>query len=62
MEFDLDKKQGRMTGKVRMVIKNSVEVMNRAKKSHNFEKNEFDALFFSRGINSILESLKTIRR
>ena len=62
MEFDLDKKQGRMTGKVRMVIKNSVEVMDRAKKSHNIEKNKFDALFFSRGINSIIESLKTIRR
>ena len=62
MEFDLDKKQGRMTGKVRMVIKNSVEVMDRAKKSHNIEKSKFDALFFSRGINSIIESLKTIRR
>ena len=62
MEFDLDKKQGRMTGKVRMVIKNSVDVMDRAKKSHNIEKNKFDALFFSRGINSIIESLKTIRR
>ena len=62
MEFDLDKKQGRMTGKVRMVIKNSVKVMDRAKKSHNIEKNKFDALFFSRGINSIIESLKTIRR
>ena len=62
MEFDLDKKQGRMTGKVRMVIKNSVEVMDRAKKSHNIEKSKFDALFFSRGINSIIESLETIRR
>ena len=62
MEFDLDKKQGRMTGKVRMVIKNSVRVMDGAKRSHNIGKNKFDALFFSRGINSIIESLKTIRR
>ena len=39
-----------------------IETLNAAEVKKLFEKNEFDALFFSRGINSILESLKTIRR
>ena len=62
MEFDVDKKQGRMTGKVRMVIKNSVEIMGKKKKSNYVGLNEFDAFFFSRGINSILDALKNTRR
>ena len=62
MEFDLDKKQGRMTGKVRMIIKNSVEIMGKKKKSNYVGLNEFDAFFFSRGINSILDALKNTRR
>lgn len=62
MEFDVDKKQGRMTGKVRMVIKNSVEITGKEKKSNYVGLNEFDAFFFSRGINSILDALKNTRR
>ncbi len=61
LEFDVDKKQGRMVGKVKMVLSNSKGlsgVIQSVDNSKNFQNGNF---FFLRNINLILNSIKRNR-
>ena len=61
MEFDVDKKQGRMVGKVKMVLSNSKGlsgVIQSVDNSKNFQNGNF---FFLRNINLILNAIKRNR-
>ena len=59
LEFDVEQKQGRMVGKVRMVLKNS-SVVNKNKKQsfHNDVNPTKNTFFFIRKINSLLEAIQ----
>ena len=61
LEFDVDKKQGRMVGKVKMVLSNSKGlsgVIQSVDNSKNFQNGNF---FFLRNINLILNTIKRNR-
>ena len=61
LEFDVDKKQGRMVGKVKMVLSNSKGlsgVIQSVDHSNNFQNSNF---FFLRNINLILNTIKRNR-
>lgn len=61
LEFDVDKKQGRMVGKVKMVLSNSKGlsgVIQSVDHSKNFQNSNF---FFLRNINLILNTIKRNR-
>ena len=61
LEFDIDKKQGRMVGKVKMVLSNSKGlsgVIQSVDHSNNFQNSNF---FFLRNINLILNTIKRNR-
>ena len=61
LEFDVDKKQGRMVGKVKMVLSNSKGlsgVIQSVDNSKNFQNGNF---FFLRNINLILNAIKRNR-
>ncbi len=61
LEFDVDKKQGRMVGKVKMVLSNSKGlsgVVQSVDHSNNFQNSNF---FFLRNINLILNAIKRNR-
>ena len=61
LEFDVDKKQGRMVGKVKMVLSNSKglsDVIQSVDHSNNFQNSNF---FFLRNINLILNTIKRNR-
>lgn len=61
LEFDVDKKQGRMVGKVKMVLSNSKGlsgVIQSVDHSNNFQNSNF---FFLRNINLILNAIKRNR-
>ena len=59
LEFDVEQKQGRMVGKVRMVLKNSSVVNKNKKQSFNNDVNPTkNTFFFVRKINSLLEAIQ----
>ena len=59
LEFDVEQKQGRMVGKVRMVLKNSPVVNKNKKQSFNNDINPSkNTFFFIRKINSLLEAIQ----
>ena len=61
LEFDVDKKQGRMVGKVKMVLSNSKGlsgVVQGVDHSNNYQNSNF---FFLRNINLILNAIKRNR-
>lgn len=61
LEFDVEKKQGRMVGKVKMVLSNSKGlsgVIQSVDNSKNFQNGNF---FFLRNINLILNAIKRNR-
>ena len=59
LEFDVEQKQGRMVGKVRMVLKNSPVVNKNKKQSFNNDINPSkNTFFFVRKINSLLEVIQ----
>ena len=59
LEFDVEQKQGRMVGKVRMVLKNSPVVNKNKKQSFNNDVNSIkNTFFFVRKINSLLEAIQ----
>lgn len=61
LEFDVDKKQGRMVGKVKMVLSNSKGlsgVVQGVDHSNNYQNSNF---FFLRNINLILNTIKRNR-
>ena len=61
LEFDVEKKQGRMVGKVKMVLSNSKGLSGVVKSvdhSNNFQNSNF---FFLRNINLILNTIKRNR-
>ena len=62
LEFDVEQKQGRMVGKVRMVLKNSPVVNKNKKQSFNNDVNSIkNTFFFVRKINSLLEAIQENR-
>ena len=61
LEFDVEKKQGRMVGKVKMVLSNSKGlsgVVQGVDHSNNHQNSNF---FFLRNINLILNTIKRNR-
>ena len=59
LEFDVEQKQGRMVGKVRMVLKNSSVVNKNKKQSFNNDINPSkNTFFFVRKINLLLEAIQ----
>ena len=62
LEFDVEQKQGRMVGKVRMVLKNSKVVNNNKKQNFSNDINPTkNTFFFIRKINSLLEAIEEDR-
>ena len=61
LEFDVEQKQGRMVGKVRMVLKNSKVVINNKKDLINDINPSKNTFFFIRKINSLLEAIQEDR-
>ena len=61
LEFDVEQKQGRMVGKVRMVLKNSKVVINNKKDLSNDIIPSKNTFFFIRKINSLLEAIQEDR-
>ena len=61
LEFDVEQKQGRMVGKVRMVLKNSKVVINNKKDLINDINSSKNTFFFIRKINSLLEAIQEDR-
>ena len=62
LEFDVEQKQGRMVGKVRMVLKNSPVINKNKIQSINNDINPSkNTFFFIRKINSLLEAIQENR-
>ena len=61
LEFDVDKKQGRMVGKVKMVLSNSKGLSGVIQSVDHSKKFQNSNFFFLRNINLILNTIKRNR-